>query len=71
MAVGQFAKEQNADRAYAKLEAAGLPVHSNTVQTPTGALVLIRVGPFKTLHDARQAAQKIEALGLPAVVMKR
>jgi cell division septation protein DedD len=71
VAVGQFAKEQNADRAYSKLEAAGLPVHSNTVQTPTGALVLIRVGPFKTLHDARQAAQKIEALGLPAVVMKR
>jgi cell division septation protein DedD len=71
VAVGQFAKEQNADRAYAKLEAAGLPVHSNTVQTPTGTLSLIRVGPFKTLQDARQAAQKIEALGLPAVVMKR
>ena len=71
VAVGQFAQEQNASRAYDKLEAAGMPVHSNTVQTPTGTLQLIRVGPYKTRKDAGAAAQQIKALGLPAVVMKR
>jgi hypothetical protein len=71
VAVGQFALEQNADRAYAKLEAAGLPVHSNTTQSETGPLLLIRVGPFRTLVEARQAAQQVRKLGLPAVVMRR
>lgn len=71
VAVGQFAQEQNASRAYDKLEAAGLPVHSNTVQTATGTLVLIRVGPFASLAQARLAAQQIREMGLPAVAMKR
>ncbi len=71
VAVGQFAQEKNASRAYDKLEAAGLPVHSNTVQTASGALLLIRVGPYKNLADARSAAQQVKALDLPAVVMKR
>ncbi len=71
VAVGQFAQDQNASRAYDKLEAAGMPVHSNTVQTSTGTLQMIRVGPYKTLQDAGAAAQQIKTLGLPAVVMKR
>ena len=71
MAVGRFAQEQNANRAYDKLDAAGLPVHSNTVPTQTGTLLLIRVGPYRTLKEARQAAQQIKKLGLPAVVLKR
>jgi cell division septation protein DedD len=71
VAVGQFALEQNADRAYAKLEAAGLPVHSNTTQTEAGPLLLIRVGPYRTLEQARQAAALVRKLDLPAVVMRR
>jgi DedD protein len=71
VAVGQFAQEQNANKAYEKLEAAGLPVHSNNVDGPDGTLLLIRVGPFAHLAEARQAAQQIRALGLPAVVMRR
>ena len=71
VAVGQFAMEQNADRSYAKLEAAGLPVHSNTTQTEAGPLLLIRVGPYRTLQEARQAAAQVRKLGLPAVVMRR
>jgi cell division septation protein DedD len=71
VAVGQFALEQNADRAYARLEAAGLPVHSNTTETEAGPLLLIRVGPYRTLEQARQAAAQVRKLDLPAVVMRR
>jgi cell division septation protein DedD/ribosomal protein S27E len=71
VAVGQFAREDNAARAYDKLESAGLPVHSNTQQTTDGTLQLIRVGPYRTLTQARQAAQEIKQLGLPAVVVRR
>lgn len=71
VAVGRFAQEQNANRAYDKLQAAGLPVHSNTALTQTGTLLLIRVGPYRTLMEARQAAQQIKKLDLPAMVLKR
>lgn len=71
VAVGVFAQEPNADRAYNKLAAAGLPVHANAVQTPEGQRLMIRVGPYDTRDQARQAAQKVQALELPAVVMRR
>ncbi len=71
VAVGQFAQEKNASRAYDKLEAAGLPVHSSTLQSASGVLLLIRVGPYQSLADARFAARQIQALELPAVVLKR
>ncbi len=71
VAVGVFAQESNADRVYNQLAAAGLPVHANAMQTPEGQRLTIRVGPFRSRDEARQAAQQIRALELPAVVMRR
>ena len=70
VAVGLFAREENASNAFEKLQAAGLPVYSDTLTTPTGPRYRVRVGPFANLPDARSAAQRIEKLDLPAVVMK-
>ncbi|MEI8325618.1 MAG: SPOR domain-containing protein [Betaproteobacteria bacterium] len=71
VAAGLFAKQENVSRAYDKLQAAGLPVFTNTVQTPEGERTRVRVGPYRTHAQAQQAVQQIEKLGLPAAVMQR
>ena len=71
VAVGLFAREENASNAFEKLQAAGLPVYSDTLKIDAGTRYRVRVGPFDSLQQARNAAQRIEKLELPAVVMKR
>jgi cell division septation protein DedD len=68
--VGLFADASNAQRAHHKLKGAGLPVLSQRVVSPKGELTRVRVGPFANRGKADQAAKKIKAMALDAVVVQ-
>ena len=69
--VGLFAQDDNARRAAVKLREAGLTVVTQELQRASGSLTQVRVGPFATRADADDAAQKIRALKLDAVVARQ
>ncbi len=66
--VGLFAVEANAQRAQARLQAAGLPVVVQVINTSKGPRTRVRVGPFPQREAADAAAEQIRQLGLEAVV---
>jgi cell division septation protein DedD len=68
--VGLFADDNNARNAFVKLQDAGLPVVSQEVKSNKGKRTRVRVGPFDTQSEADQAAERIRALQLEAVVFK-
>lgn len=67
--VGLFADAANAQNAHNKVKAAGLPVLSQSVQGKKGPLTRVRVGPFANRSKADEAARRIKALALDAVVV--
>jgi cell division septation protein DedD len=69
--VGLFADPANAERVAARLKAAGLPVRQDTLEMPRGERVRVRVGPLPGRAQARQAAERIRALGLEAQVFRQ
>jgi cell division septation protein DedD len=69
--VGLFAQDDNARRAHARLEEAGLPAMSDTLQTRNGERTRVRVGPFATQAQADAAAEQVRALQLDAIVVRR
>jgi cell division septation protein DedD len=69
--VGLFARKANADGAYAKLKAAGLPATSQTIATSKGPRTRVRVGPFATRQQAQAAQERILALSLDAVIFEQ
>lgn len=68
--VGLFAVPGNGRNAYQKLDAAGLPVFLDGIQSKKGPLTRVRVGPFTTRAQADAAAQKILSLQLAAIVFR-
>ncbi|MBT0569790.1 SPOR domain-containing protein [Curvibacter sp. CHRR-16] len=69
--VGLFAVASNGTNAFRKLEAAGLPVFTDVVQSRTkGPLTRVRVGPYPSPAEADQAAKDIKAQGLDALVFE-
>lgn len=68
--VGLFAVPGNGRNAYQKLDAAGLPVFLDGIQSKKGPLTRVRVGPFTTRAQADAAAKKIQALQLAAIVFR-
>ena len=60
----------NANRAYSKLESAGLPVFTEVIASKDGQRTRVRVGPYPTRAKADAAAKKIRALKLDAIVFK-
>jgi cell division septation protein DedD len=68
--VGLFAQQDNALRAHATLQAAGLPALSESLQTRNGQRTRVRVGPFATRAQADAAAEQIRSLQLEAVVIR-
>ncbi|TXT36791.1 MAG: sporulation domain-containing protein [Comamonadaceae bacterium] len=68
--MGLFAEVGNAQRAHDKLSAADLPVASQPVRSPKGDLTRVRVGPFASRSQAAEAALKIKAMKLDAVVVQ-
>lgn len=67
---GLFANPANADTAFARLQAAGLPVRQQLLSTPQGPRTRLRVGPFATPAEAAAALKQIRALGLDAALVK-
>lgn len=66
--VGLFADKDNAKRAQARLQQAGLPVTVQPVKRSDGRhLQRVRVGPFASAAQANAAVAKVRALGLDAV----
>jgi cell division septation protein DedD len=68
--VGLFADAGNAQRAQARLQQAGLPVVVQAVASAKGPLTRVRVGPYPGREAADEAAGRIRALGLEAVVFR-
>lgn len=66
--VGLFADPANAGKAHARLVEAGFPAIQQKVESPKGELTRVRVGPFASRAQADEAAARIRALGLDAVV---
>ncbi len=69
--VGLFAKDGNAQRAHAKLLAAGLAAFTQELDTPNGKRTRVRAGPFDDRAQADDAAAKIRALELEAMVFRQ
>jgi len=69
--VGLFAKESNAHNAHAKLTEAGLPTLKHVMKTAKGEVTRVRVGPFENRSQADDAATKIKALKLDALVLQQ
>lgn len=68
VSVGLFAVAANAERVRRQLEAAGLPVLSDPIESARGPLTRVRVGPFDSRDQAQAAADRVRALGLDARV---
>lgn len=66
--VGLFADPANADKAHARLVEAGFPAILQKVESPKGEFTRVRVGPYASRSKADEAAARIRALGLDAVV---
>jgi cell division septation protein DedD len=69
--VGLFADANNADRVHTRLIDAGLPAFIQVVDSPHGQRTRVRVGPFASRALADEAAGRIRALGLDAVVFRQ
>lgn len=69
--VGLFADATNADRVHSRLVDAGLPAFIQVVDAPGGQRTRVRVGPFASRALADEAAVRIRALGLEAVVFRQ
>jgi cell division septation protein DedD len=69
--VGLFADAGNADRVLTRLVDAGLPAFIQVVDSPNGQRTRVRVGPFASRALADDAALRIRALGLDAVVFRQ
>lgn len=69
--VGLFSQESNATNAQAKLEAAGLNVLTQKLETAKGPTTRVRVGPFSTRKEADAAVKKIHDIKLEAVVSQK
>ncbi|MFT5933195.1 MAG: cell division septation protein DedD [Hydrogenophaga sp.] len=66
VSVGLFALPVNAERAQARLAAAGLPVLKDPIESARGTLMRVRVGPFERPEQAQAAAERVLALGFDA-----
>ena len=52
-----------------KIEALGLKTYTQSVETPAGKRVRVRIGPFKDRAEADKAAAKLKSGGLPGAVL--
>jgi cell division septation protein DedD len=68
---GIYAQTGNGQRAIDALRAVQLPVQVEQLQMVHGERTRVRVGPYADPAQARQAAARVKALGLPARVEPR
>ncbi len=68
--IGAFGVPANANNAYQKVQATGIMVTTQEVDTPKGRLTRVRAGPFLTRPEAEAAAKRIHELELDAVILR-
>lgn len=69
--VGLFAIPANAASAYQRLRDVRLPATSEVVDTKSGSMTRVRVGPYAKRSQADAAAKKVRAAKLDAYVLRR
>ncbi len=67
--VGAFSDGKAAQEMRLKVERLGLKTYAQSVETPDGTRVRVRVGTFATRDDAAKAAAKLHAAGLAGTVL--
>lgn len=67
--IGAFADNEAARETRSKVEKLGLRTYTQTAQTPAGARIRVRVGPFATRDEAIKAQGRAHSAGLSAVVL--
>jgi DedD protein len=67
--VGAFADPARAREVRQTLERAGLKTYTHVAETPDGPRTRVRLGPFASRTEAEQAAARVKALGLSAVLL--
>jgi DedD protein len=67
--VGAFSDAKAAQEMRHKVEKLGLKTYAQSVETPDGTRVRVRVGTFATRDDAAKAAAKLHAAGLAGTVL--
>jgi len=65
---GLFAEEANARKVQADLLNANLPALRQSLKTPQGERIRVRVGPFPTRRQAQAQRGTLRSMGLEAVV---
>lgn len=68
---GVYAQPENARRVLQRLRALGYPAGMNAVTLASGRAQRVYAGPFASQAEADQAAARIKAADLPAVVVRR
>ncbi|HEX4510740.1 MAG TPA: SPOR domain-containing protein [Burkholderiaceae bacterium] len=66
--IGAFTDDAKVRDVRARVEKLGLKTYTQSVDTPAGKRVRVRVGPYPTHADADKTAGRIKADGLPAAV---
>ncbi|MFO1227192.1 SPOR domain-containing protein [Roseateles sp.] len=67
--VGAFSDAKAAQEMRHKVEKLGLKTYAQSVETPDGTRVRVRVGTFASRDDAAKAAAKLHAAGLAGTVL--
>ena len=67
--VGVYSDMANVKQLQEKLKQAGYKSHVETINTPKGDKFRIRAGNFPSRQDAASALTKIQAVGLPGMVI--
>ncbi len=68
--VGVFAKPANVKKIRTKLDGKGLAARYDELAVPAGVHTRVRVGPYATRDLADAAAERVQSLDLPGVVVK-
>lgn len=69
--VGVYAQKVNAQNTRARVEELDLETGADPVNTASGELFRVRVGPFTRRDEAEKAALRIRSLDLPALVLRQ
>ena len=67
---GAFRNDKQADDLKARIAMLGLVGRVEVVQTPSGEMHRVRLGPYATASELEQAKQKLAGGGLPAVAIR-
>lgn len=69
--IGVFSDAANVKQLQSKLAAEGFKVYTEKLNTPNGAKIRLRVGPYATRAEAENARDKLKAAGTAGIVVAK